>query len=120
MTSPNPSLALKFRAVLVMGIFVTYWVNIVGFAHQHEINGVTYVHSHMHKAQHHHSKSGNHSAAQINIISHLAQYEADEYTPQTKGLLPRSPHEELLFSNYHPQIINWRLAASILRAPPCV
>lgn len=111
-------ISLKIRAYLVTGIFIFYLVNIFAFPHTHIINGVTIVHSHIHSPFHHSNSSGNHTSAQLTLISHLSHYEANSHHTMSldnivpiKNLAPTLPE-------YRKMVSDWRLDFPILRAPP--
>jgi len=56
-------------AATLLLLFVAYYIDVNCFVHSHIVNGVTIVHSHVHKESHHASNDGGHSAWQINLIA---------------------------------------------------
>lgn len=112
--------SLRIRTFLVMCVFMIYWVNIIAFPHRHIINGQLIVHSHFHKAYHHSTTNGNHTSSEINLISHLSQYEADSHTSVSNSPTEHLSGELNVLPIYSPIINDWRLEFFILRGPPCV
>ena len=52
-------------------LFATYYVQVNFFVHSHIVNGVTIVHSHMHRSSHQDTDTGGHSTKELTIISSL-------------------------------------------------
>ena len=52
-------------------LFATYFVQVNFFVHSHIVNGVTVVHSHMHRSTHHDTDTGGHSETELTIIASL-------------------------------------------------
>ena len=52
-------------------LFATYYVQVNFFVHSHIVNGVTVVHSHMHRSTHHDTDTGGHSETELTIIASL-------------------------------------------------
>ena len=50
-------------------LFAVYYVDVNFFVHTHIVNGVTIVHSHIHRNSHHASDDGGHSTWQINLVA---------------------------------------------------
>jgi hypothetical protein len=57
-------------AAVLLAIFTTYYVDIGFFFHGHTINGRVVFHSHFHT--NHHSASGTHTEAELNLLSALS------------------------------------------------
>ena len=56
---------------LLLLLFATYYVQVNFFVHSHIVNGVTVVHSHMHRSTHHDTDTGGHSETELTIIASL-------------------------------------------------
>ena len=56
-------------AVGLLLLFAAYYIDVNCFVHSHIVNGVTIVHSHIHKESHHASNDGGHTMWQINLIA---------------------------------------------------
>ena len=61
----------RIAAMVLLLLFATYYVQVNFFVHSHIVNGVTVVHSHMHRSTHHDTDTGGHSTKELTIISSL-------------------------------------------------
>ncbi|MCQ2312986.1 MAG: hypothetical protein MJZ84_06015 [Paludibacteraceae bacterium] len=52
-------------------LFAVYYVDVNCFVHAHVVNGVTIIHSHIHRNSHHASNDGGHTAWQVNLIASI-------------------------------------------------
>ncbi len=50
-------------------LFAAYYIDVNCFVHAHVVNGVTIIHSHIHRSSHHTSDDGGHTAWQVNLIA---------------------------------------------------
>ena len=57
--------------MVLLLLFATYYVQVNFFVHSHIVNGVTIVHSHMHRSTHHDTDTGGHSETELTIIASL-------------------------------------------------
>ena len=57
--------------MVLLLLFATYYVQVNFFVHSHIVNGVTVVHSHMHRSTHHDTDTGGHSETELTIIASL-------------------------------------------------
>lgn len=58
-------------AVILLLLFAAYYVDVNCFVHAHVVNGVTIIHSHIHRSSHHASNDGGHTTWQINLIANV-------------------------------------------------
>ena len=61
----------RIAAMVLLLLFSTYYVQVNFFVHSHIVNGVTVVHSHMHRSTHHDTDTGGHSTKELTIIASL-------------------------------------------------
>ena len=61
----------RIAAMVLLLLFATYYVQVNFFVHSHIVNGVTVVHSHMHRSTHHDTDTGGHSETELTIIASL-------------------------------------------------
>ena len=57
--------------MVLLLLFSTYYVQVNFFVHSHIVNGVTIVHSHLHRSTHHDTDTGGHSETELTIIASL-------------------------------------------------
>ena len=70
--------------MVLLLLFATYYVQVNFFVHSHIVNGVTVVHSHMHRSTHHDTDTGGHSETELTIIASLnSQFLLTGETPDT-------------------------------------
>ena len=74
----------RIAAMGLLLLFATYYVQVNFFVHSHIVNGVTVVHSHMHRSTHHDTDTGGHSTKELTIIASLnSQFLLTGETPDT-------------------------------------
>lgn len=64
----------SYKRGLTVGLlllFATYYIDVNCFVHSHVVNGVTIVHSHIHRNSHHASDDGGHTTWQVNLIANI-------------------------------------------------
>ena len=80
----NEHTITRIAAMGLLLLFATYYVQVNFFVHSHIVNGVTVVHSHMHRSTHHDTDTGGHSETELTIISSLnSQFLLTGETPDT-------------------------------------
>lgn len=63
-----------YRGMVAVGLLLlmtTYYVQVNCFVHSHIVNGVTIIHSHVHRNAHHSSEDGGHNDQEITLIAQL-------------------------------------------------
>ena len=58
--------------MLLLLLFAAYYVQVNFFVHSHIVNGVTIVHSHMHRSSHHDTNTGGHDSTELTLIASLS------------------------------------------------
>lgn len=58
-------------ATVMLLLFAAYYVQVNFFVHSHIVNGVTVVHSHVHRSAHHDTANGGHTIAELTLIAQL-------------------------------------------------
>ena len=61
----------RTAAMVLLLLFATYYVQVNFFVHSHIVNGVTVVHSHMHRSSHHDTDTGGHDSTELTLIATL-------------------------------------------------
>ena len=61
----------RIAAMGLLLLFATYYVQVNFFVHSHIVNGVTIVHSHMHRSSHHDTDTGGHDSTELTLIATL-------------------------------------------------
>ncbi len=83
---------LSYKHGLAVGLlllFAAYYIDVNCFVHSHIVNGVTIVHSHIHKESHHASNDGGHTMWQISLIANISsQFVFTESTQAADGNNP--------------------------------
>lgn len=70
----------KIISIFLLIVFVGYYGNVTLFSHTHIINGVTIVHSHIHKNSHNDTKSGGHTQHDITLIAQISHFEYIDFS----------------------------------------
>ena len=70
----------KIISIFLLIVFVGYYGNVTLFSHTHIINGVTIVHSHIHKNSHHDTQSGGHTEHNITLIAQISHIDYVDFS----------------------------------------
>ena len=82
----------RTAAMVLLLLFATYYVQVNFFVHSHIVNGVTVVHSHMHRSTHHDTDTGGHSETELTIISSIFPENSGEQTQEYLSAIQQSMH----------------------------
>jgi len=115
----NAAIKKKFISWFCIVIFTSYYIGTSFFFHTHIINGVTIVHSHIHNNSHCQTQSGGHTEHSITLISHLANFDYNDYLQTETNLDLYLLNEIIIAENTH-WIPSVHLQHISLRAPPMV
>jgi len=108
----------QYMAAGMLLLFVAYYVDVNFFVHSHIVNGVTIVHSHIHKSNHGGKTGESHSATEINLIAQSAiQFLMTEAHGQAAIDAYYKIVDKLGAEQAHP-ILTAYLVCISLRAPP--
>ena len=103
---------------LLLLLFTAYYVQVNFFVHSHIVNGVTIVHSHMHRSSHHDTDTGGHDTTELTLIASLSsQFLLTGETPDTD----MSADTQLLYTIGIAQdyvLVSQHTFCLVPRAPP--